>query len=55
MVESYISIEAMRLFSEIRFMTAEDLDGIIAKAAEGKHTAFSLIKNYRSYGKAKAY
>lgn len=53
--ESYISIDAMRLFSEIRFMTAEDLDGIIAKARKGEHTAFSLIKNHRSYVKAKAY
>ena len=53
--ESYININAMRLFSEIRFMTAEDLDGIIAKARKGEHTAFCLIKNHRSYVKAKAY
>ena len=55
MAESYISIDAIRQFSEIRFMTAEDLDGIIAKARKGEHTAFSLIKNHRSYAKAKAY
>ena len=36
-------------------MTAEDLDGIIAKARKGEHTAFCLIKNHRSYAKAKAY
>lgn len=36
-------------------MTAEDLDGIIAKARKGEHTEFSLIKNHRSYVKAKAY
>lgn len=34
-------------------MDAEDLGGIVAKAREGKHTAFSLIKNYPSYRKAK--
>lgn len=55
LAESYISIDAIRLFSEIRFMTAEDLDGIIAKARKGEHTEFSLIKNHRSYAKAKAY
>ena len=36
-------------------MTAEDLDGIIAKARKGEHTEFGLIKNHRSYVKAKAY
>lgn len=36
-------------------MTAEDLEGIVAKAREGKHTAFSLIKNYPSYRRAKIY
>lgn len=36
-------------------MTAEDLDGIIAKAIKGEHAAFCLIRNYPSYRKAKAY
>lgn len=36
-------------------MTVEDLDGIIAKARKGEHTAFSLIRNYPSYRKAKIY
>lgn len=36
-------------------MMPEDLEIIIARAREGKHTEFSLVKNYPSYKKLKAY
>lgn len=55
-IKSYINVGSFyKAIQEIRFMTAEDLEGIVAKAREGKHTTFSLIKNYLSYRKAKIY
>lgn len=36
-------------------MKTEDLEMMLARAKEGKHTEFSLVRNYPSYKKLKAY